>query len=301
MKKIKLLFLLILPNLFFSQESNKFQYSIYTIDSLFNSENVKLVSNEKISFNTKDNRTRLHKIINNKSVSFSNNTNLENKMIFILDSLKKTANINNDEISFFSFYDNNNLNFFESYFYLFKKNIFVTLNNKSIIGLDNLIKFKYGSLKKYSELRMERFQFEKIMSQPLDTLKTLIKDDYVVSQDVFPNDTVRAVNLLIDEVNLVVNLNDYEKKIFKEKINLIIKSKNFKEDYPYLNTIIIFKRNINSVFSEILDKERFFKCIMHFDFYRKVRVGIINKIFSDFKKSNNKENYNEYLKQIISK
>ena len=301
MKKIKLLFLLILPNLFFSQESNKFQYSIYTIDSLFNSENVKLVSNEKISFNTKDNRTRLHKIINNKSVSFSNNTNLENKMIFILDSLKKTANINNDEISFFSFYDNNNLNFFESYFYLFKKNIFVTLNNKSIIGLDNLIKFKYGSLKKYSELRMERFQFEKIMSQPLDTLKTLIKDDYVVSQDVFPNDTVRAVNLLIDEVDLVVNLNDYEKKIFKEKINLIIKSKNFKEDYPYLNTIIIFKRNINSVFSEILDKERFFKCIMHFDFYRKVRVGIINKIFSDFKKSNNKENYNEYLKQIISK
>ena len=267
MKKIKLLFLLILPNLFFSQESNKFQYSIYTIDSLFNSENVKLVSNEKISFNTKDNRTRLHKIINNKSVSFSNNTNLENKMIFILDSLKKTANINNDEISFFSFYDNNNLNFFESYFYLFKKNIFVTLNNKSIIGLDNLIKFKYGSLKKYSELRMERFQFEKIMSQPLDTLKTLIKDDYVVSQDVFPNDTVRAVNLLIDEVDLVVNLNDYEKKIFKEKINLIIKSKNFKEDYPYLNTIIIFKRNINSVFSEILDKERFFNCIMDFDFY----------------------------------
>ena len=301
MKKIKLLFLLILPNLFFSQESNKFQYSIYTIDSLFNSENVKLVSNEKISFNTKDNRTRLHKIINNKSVSFSNNTNLENKMIFILDSLKKTANINNDEISFFSFYDNNNLNFFFFFFYLFKKNIFVTLNNKSIIGLDNLIKFKYGSLKKYSELRMERFQFEKIMSQPLDTLKTLIKDDYVVSQDVFPNDTVRAVNLLIDEVDLVVNLNDYEKKIFKEKINLIIKSKNFKEDYPYLNTIIIFKRNINSVFSEILDKERFFKCIMHFDFYRKVRVGIINKIFSDFKKSNNKENYNEYLKQIISK
>jgi|GEM_PF-5206763 len=291
MKKIVISFFLIAYSFCYSQKNIEFQYDLYTIDNTHNIFKIKLIPNNKVSFRNYEGTTRVFHLVDNKTLGFTHNTEIEEKALFILDSLKNKAKLPDKEISFFSFYNNNQLNFFESFFYLPKKNIFISLKNKPVIGIENLIGYRYGSVKKYNELSENKIRMINILSNDYNSLRIFLQNDYTVSEQIFPNDTIRAVDLFLKEVDTLVDLNTYEYDLIKEKIIESLKRKKYNEEYLGLYSISILRRNITNILAEILDEARFFKCLSHFIFYKKTRTNIFNKLYHEFEKKHPNKSY----------
>jgi hypothetical protein len=176
-------------------------------------------------------------------------------------SLNQTANIigirDYDKNIKKMIFNNRNDNAFFCYFFngIFSSNIFffAKIKNNNIIlqnlrtnieyTVDSLLLFKFGSIEKYKELLQEEAEAVSIWMETPKTLKDayqFLKNDYETYLSCYPEDTITAVLMFIDDVATSANLSITQKNALEYKIiDAIQAHNNTSKSYNSENDIII--------------------------------------------------------------
>ena len=176
--------------------------------------------------------------------------------------------------------------------------VYINSDLKIFKNIQDFLSYRYGSMEKYFEISKLKKEKLKFNSKPVDEIKNLAKNNYLVWQELFPNDTTKIVDLFVKDVDYCIELNDSEKRLLKQEIM-------YRISYTDANDangigIPMFKEDITLFVRRALPKRKFYKYLdCKYDFNKK-RV-IDNVLKYEYNKSHKKtfKTYNDYLKSIL--
>jgi hypothetical protein len=128
-------------------------------------------------------------------------------------------------------------------------------------SVDSLILLKYGSYAKYAEIMQDEEQkkitlLEEVPKTIEDALEVL-KRDYNEYFLCYPNDTISAAIMLINEVAAIARIDAMQERLLKQRATNAIKKLNNKQwsdtDYDYVLSLITRQRGIHGIFVGQLD------------------------------------------------
>ena len=238
----------------------------------------------------------VQKFKNNHIQSYSNWKKTINKKIKIIDSIKVkySKNIKIGLIDLSLVYP---ISDFDDYFiYLPEKELLINNQNKSY-SLFDALSYKYGSVE---NLREEINKNNNSLSNiTYDNAFFFLKNDYVQYQKLYPEDSVKILDLFIKNISATIPLNNFQKEI-------ILKNKwEDKKRFPESKTIdnyhiYLFRSDITSFLASILNDHDLIKYIEY-----SIGQNILRRKYNDFLYKDylaNKidgETFDDYLKKVI--
>lgn len=186
------------------------------------------------------------------------------------------------------------------------KNIinFILFDKTQTSNFDTLIIKEYGSVEKYKELQNVKLEKHELLLKKMSSLekaKEIIRNDYLSFEKAFPEDTLIALNLLINEIDTSVTLTLIQKALLKERILKRIRLLKLNDFFS--TGISFYGEDITSVVSSVLTQDKLCKYIE----WRSLNAWLVsqakNKIFIYLRDKNvqldqiNKEFYKEVFQK----
>ena len=97
---------------------------------------------------------------------------------------------------------------------------FIDENLHTYTNIEEIIKYRYGSVEKYLEITEDTKLKEQLLSKiaNIEGAKAIVKNDYVHWKNEFPQDTVGVLNLFIAEMDSITKLSAEQKALIKQKV-----------------------------------------------------------------------------------
>ena len=214
----------------------------------------------------------------------------------VIDSLTKEeekdiAFLNVDGLVFVNFLFEN------TYIYLYKKQIVIDeFNRKRTVK--EILNYKYGTL---TNLKEEILKREKDIFLLKDIDKFLKTDYEFYSKYFLPNDSVNITKMFINDLDSIVGLELFERKILTEKLlterKILIKSNQYDSSNIYLQGY-----NITPILILYIDDDKVFRYVKHkmkSNFFRMQCREYLHDKF--IKEKSEKQSFEEYLKSYAKK
>ena len=238
----------------------------------------------------------VQKFKNNHIQSYSTWKKTVDKKIKIIDSIKVkySKNIKIGLIDLSLIYPISN---FDDYFiYLPEKKILINNQNKSY-SLFDALSYKYGSVENLNEEISKNNN--SLANINHDDALLFLKNDYVQYQKLYPEDSIKILDLFIKNISEVIPVNNFQKEILL-KNNWKDKKQFPEEKMRDMYHIYLFKSDVTNFLASILEDHSLFK-YMEYNF----RQNLLRRKYDDFfyrdyltNKVGN-ESIEDYLKKII--